>query len=269
MVTGAGRAGGIGRALAERLLRDGYAVVVSDIGGRLAEKPDYETAGTDALNETVKDLSVHGEVVGIHCDVRDEQQVDVLVHGALESFGRIDVLVNNAGIGGGLAEVVDLTLEDWRLNLDVMATGVFLCSRAVARHMVERGGGGRILTIASQAGKTGMPLLGAYSAAKFAVIGLTQSMAHELGVHGITVNAICPGTIDTPLLELEGGLIDAYSRRFGMDRERYRSRITRTIPLARFGTPEDIAGCVSWLVSPDASFVTGEAVNVTGGQEVH
>ena len=269
LVTGAGRRTGIGRSIAERLLRDGFAVAVSDIAERFAEKPDYQAVGQSELDETVDELSALGPVLGLRCDVRSEEQVDAAIAAVVGHWGGIDVLVNNAGVGGGLAEVIDLSLTDWKLNLDVMATGVFLCSRAAARRMVAVGRGGRIVTIASQAGKTGMPLLGAYSAAKFAAIGLTQSMAHELGPHGITVNAVCPGTIDTPLLDLPGGLMEAYAERFGMDKERYRSRITRTIPLARFGRPRDVAAAVSWLVSDDASFVTGEALNVTGGQEMH
>ncbi|MCW2845638.1 MAG: family oxidoreductase [Nocardioides sp.] len=269
LVTGAGRRTGIGRSIAERLLRDGYAVAISDIGERFAEKPDYEAVEMSELDATVAELAVLGEVLAVRCDVRDEVQVDAMAAQVVEHFGRLDVLVNNAGVGGGLGEVVDMALADWQLNIDVMATGVFLCSRAVARHLVDRGEGGRIITIASQAGKSGMPLLGAYSAAKFAAIGLTQAMAHELGPHGVTVNAICPGTIDTPMLEFDGGLMDVYSRRFNMEKDQYRRRVTRTIPLGRFGQPADIAGCVSWLASDDASFVTGEAVNVTGGQEMH
>lgn len=269
LVTGAGRSGGIGRAIAERLLGDGYAVAVSDIGERFVEKPDYETAAMSELDATVADLSGLGEVFGVRCDVRDEHQVGAMVDEVVTRFGRLDVLVNNAGVGGGLGEVVDMSLADWQLNIDVMATGVFLCSRAAARHLVARGEGGRIITIASQAGKSGMPLLAAYSAAKFAAVGLTQALAHELGPHGVTVNAVCPGTIDTPMLDLEGGLMDVYSRRFNMDKDQYRRRVTRTIPAGRFGRPEDIAACVSWLASDGASFVTGEAVNVTGGQEMH
>lgn len=269
LVTGAGRAGGIGRAIAERLLADGFAVVVSDLGARMPENPDYEVPSGTELDRTVDELGELGPVTGVRCDVRDEAEVDAMVAAVVAEHGRLDVLVNNAGVGGGLGEVVDMSLADWQLNLDVMATGVFLCSRAAARHFVERGEGGRIITIASQAGKSGMPLLAAYSAAKFAAVGFTQSLAHELGPHGITVNAVCPGTIDTPLLDLPGGLMEVYARRFGMDKERYRSRVTKAIPLGRFGQPDEIASCVSWLASEDASFVTGAAINVTGGQEMH
>ena len=269
LVTGAGRPGGIGRAIAERLLADGCTVVVSDLGARMPDNPDYEVPSASELDRTVDELGELGPVTGIRCDVRDEAEVDAMIASVVAEHGRLDVLVNNAGVGGGLGEVVDMSLADWQLNVDVMATGVFLCSRAAARHFVGRGEGGRIITIASQAGKSGMPLLAAYSAAKFAAIGLTQSLAHELGPHGITVNAVCPGTIDTPLLDLPGGLMEVYARRFGMDKERYRSRVTKAIPLGRFGQPDEIASCVSWLASEDASFVTGAAINVTGGQEMH
>lgn len=135
--------------------------------------------------------------------------------------------------------------------------------------MVDAGGPGRIISISSQAGKTGQPLLSAYSAAKFAVIGLTQSMATELGPYGITVNAICPGTIDTPLLAVKGGVYDAYSTARGISVEEYRKRQARRIPVRRFGIPEDIANAVAFLAAPEASFVTGVSLNVAGGEEFH
>lgn len=269
VITGAGRRQGIGRAIAERLLRDGHRVVISDIAARPGRDGADGRNAAEELAATATELSRFGEVHAVTCDVRDPDDVDALMAAALERFGRIDVMVNNAGVGTALAEVVDLSLEMWSLNLDVMATGVFLCSRAAARHMKAAGTGGRIITIASQAGKTGMPLLGGYCAAKFAAIGLTQVMAQELGPYGITVNAVCPGTVDTPLLELEGGLFDVYARRFRMSKEDYRRRIVRTIPLGRFARPEDVAAVVGFLASEAAAYITGEAVNVTGGQEMH
>ena len=178
------------------------------------------------------------------------------------------MVVNCAGLAIGLTPVTELTLRDWQVNIDVMATGAFLVAREAARRMVPQRSG-RIITIASQAGKTGMPLLAAYSAAKFAVVGLTQSMAGELGEHGITVNAICPGTIDTPLLAVQGGVYQTFSSAAGRTEDDYRRRLMRQIPAHRFGTPEDIAAAAVYLASDGASFVTGEALNVTGGQEMH
>ena len=150
-----------------------------------------------------------------------------------------------------------------------MARGTFLGTREAARVMQDLGNGGRIINIASQAGKTGWPMLAAYSAAKFAVIGLTQSAALELGPTRITVNAICPGTVDTPMLELEGGPMDVFSRLRGITREEARVRQQKAIPLRRFATPTDIANTALFLASDAGSFITGEAVNVTGGEEVH
>jgi NAD(P)-dependent dehydrogenase (short-subunit alcohol dehydrogenase family) len=269
VVTGAARAGSIGRAIAARLLRDGLRVVISDLGGPLDTHPDYESAPPSALEDACVTLGALGEIHPIACDVRHAGEVQALIDGAVERFGRLDVLVNNAGLGVGLTPVTELDEADWRLNLDVMATGVFLCSRAAARRMIEQGDGGRIVTIASQAGKTGMPLLSAYCAAKFAALGFTQALAHELGPHGITVNAVCPGTVDTPLLSVRGGVYEAYAKAAGITEEQYRRRVLRTIPLGRMATPDDIAQSVGFLVSDAAAYITGEAINVTGGQEMH
>lgn len=268
VLTGGARAGGMGRAIAEAFLRLGDAVVLSDIGTPLTSHPDYEVAPPDHLERAASELAVLGPVLPVPCDVTDESQVEALFARALDEHGRVDVVVNCAGLAIGLSPVTDLTLRDWRVNIDVMATGAFLVAREAARRMVPQGSG-RIITISSQAGKTGIPLLAAYSAAKFAVIGLTQSMASELGEHGVTVNAICPGTIDTPLLAVKGGVYETFSGAAGRTEDDYRRRLVRQIPARRFGTPEDIASAAVYLASPGAAFVTGEALNVTGGQEMH
>ncbi len=268
VLTGGARAGGMGRAIAESFLRLGDAVVLSDVGGPLSTHPDYEVAPPDHLQQAAADLAGLGPVLAVACDVTDEAQVEALFARAVDEHGRVDVVVNCAGLAIGLSPVTDLSLADWQVNLDVMATGAFLVAREAARRMVPQGSG-RIITIASQAGKTGMPLLAAYSAAKFAVVGLTQSMAGELGEHGVTVNAICPGTIDTPLLAVKGGVYETFSGASGRTEDDYRRRLARQIPARRFGTPEDIAAAAVYLASEGASFVTGEALNVTGGQEMH
>jgi len=269
VVTGAARRGGIGRAIAARLLRDGHKVVISDLPRPMESHPDYASARASELDEAVAELSGAGEVAGVGCDVRDTTQADALIDAAVERFGRVDVLVNNAGIAIGLAPVTELSDDDWTVNLDVMAGGVFRCSRAAARRMVAQGEGGRIVTVASQAGLVGQPWLAAYCAAKFAAIGFTQSLAHELGPHGVTVNAVCPGTVMTPLLDVPGGIFDTYPKMAGITREQYERKLLRTIPVGRYETPEDVAAVVGFLASDDAAYITGEAVNVSGGQTMH
>lgn len=268
VVTGAARRGGIGRAIAQQLLRDGYAVVISDLSAPMRTHPDYEGAARGELELALAELEGLGlgEVAGCGCDVRSSADADALIAFAVERFGRIDALVNNAGVAIGLGPVVELSDKDWQVNLDVMATGAFYCSRAAARQMITQGVGGRIVTVASQAGKLGQALLGAYCAAKFAAIGLTQVLAHELGPHGITVNAVCPGTVLTPLLDVPGGIFDVYPKLSGITRDQYERKVLRTIPLRRFQTPEDVAAAVGFLASEAAAYITGEAVNVSGGQ---
>jgi NAD(P)-dependent dehydrogenase (short-subunit alcohol dehydrogenase family) len=135
--------------------------------------------------------------------------------------------------------------------------------------MIRQGEGGAIVNVSSQAGKTGWPLLGAYCAAKFAVIGLTQVAAKELGPHQITVNAVCPGTVETPLLDLRGGLWEAYSKMSGQPIEELKQSILPQIPLGRFQKPEDVADLVLFLASRQGRYLTGAAINTTGGQEMH
>jgi NAD(P)-dependent dehydrogenase (short-subunit alcohol dehydrogenase family) len=269
VVTGAAREGGIGRAIAARLLHDGFRVVISDLVRPMGSHPDYEGSGVGELDRAVAALEPLGEVIGIGCDVRDEAMVEELINATIRHFGRIDVMVNNAGVAIGLGPVTELSLADWQVNLDIMATGVFLCSRAAVRRMIEQGEGGRIITVASQAGKLGTAWLSAYCAAKFAAIGFTQSLAHEVGEFGITVNAVCPGTVATPLLGVKGGIFDLYTKMTGLTLEQYQRKLVRSIPLRRFETPEDVANSVAFFASDDAAYITGEALNVTGGQTMH
>lgn len=269
VVTGAGRATGIGFAIARHLLRDGFIVALSDLGPNTSIPSATSVVEASELEKSAKLLAADGTVITFGCDVRNEQQVDQMMTEVFKRFGRLDVLVNNAGLSVGLKPVVDVSLDEWQLNIDVMATGVFLCSRAAARIMLEAKTSGRIITIASQAGKTGIGQLAAYSAAKFATIGFTQALAQELAPAGITVNAVCPGTIDTPLNEVDGGIFDVYAKKAGITQQEYKRKIVRHIPAQRFGTPDDIAAMVGFLASDEASFITGSAFNVTGGQEMH
>lgn len=272
VITGAARAGGIGRAIATSLASEGAAVIVSDIGRPLdeGEFADYQVAERSELEDAAAEVRTHGvESEAIYCDVTQESEVDALIAGAVERFGRVDVMVNNAGVGLGLVPIVKLTESGWDKNLDVMAKGTFFGMRAAARQMIDQGDGGRIINMSSQAGKTGWPLLGAYCAAKFAIIGLTQVAARELGAHDITVNAICPGTVETPLLDLRGGLWEAYADANDVSKDELKEQVLNEIPLGRFQRPQDVADLAVFLASDQGGYLTGTAINTTGGQEMH
>lgn len=270
VVTGAGRIGGIGEAIARALGGEGAKIVLSDIGRPLERFPEYQVAERSEIERIRKSLTDAGTQVEIvYADVSKEKDVEGLVRGAVERFGRLDVMVNNAGIGLGLVPVTEITVEAWHQNLDVMALGTMLGIRESAKQMIRQGDGGAIINIASQAGKTGWPLLGAYCAAKFAIVGLTQVAAKELGQHRITVNSVCPGTVETPLLGLKGGLWEAYSKLFGQNVKELKATILPQIPLGRFQKPEDVADLVLFLASRQGRYITGCAINTTGGQEMH
>jgi len=194
-VTGAGGEQGIGRGIALRLAQEGADVVVTDI----AEKPYAKAAwgGLPALQKEIEKLGRRS--LALTCDVTDSDSVEGSMQFATETLGRIDILVNNAGARarGARVPVVGLPEVEWDRVLDVNLKGTFLCSRAAARHMVERGEGGRIISISSVSGLRGIARFAAYCSSKFGINGFTQALAVELAAHGITVNAICPGLVAT------------------------------------------------------------------------
>jgi NAD(P)-dependent dehydrogenase (short-subunit alcohol dehydrogenase family) len=261
LITGAAGERGIGRAIALRLARDGAAVVVNDVtdaprgdwGGLPAVVAEIEAMGTGAL--------------GFVGSISDASNVQGLVAAAVEHFGRLDILVNNAGAPAGedRRTIVDLAESEWSRVHEVNAKGTFLMCQAGARHMIDRGGGGRIINISSLAGRVGIARYGAYCASKFAIVGLTQVLALELGEHNITVNAICPGLTDTERLSgMASGL-----KPEGTTTEEYRQELIgqneALTPLGRIAQPQDVAQAAAFLSSDEASFVTGQSVNVSGG----
>ncbi len=255
VVTGA--ASGIGRAIALRLSQEGAIVAAGDLDGKGMENlvREIRSKGKDALT--------------IRVDVSVESEVLEMFETARRKFGRVDILVNNAGIGTtGL--IVDHTVEDWEKSMGVNLRGTFLCSRAAAKEMIPRKRG-RIVNIASIGGKEGEEFIGGYCASKFGVIGLTQVMAKELGRHRITVNAVCPGYIWTPMWEkMAVWFKETFPALAAKSpKEIFEARVKSVTPLRRPQTGQDIAALVAFLVSEEAQNITGQALNVDGGARMH
>jgi len=267
LVTGAGRRGGLGEAIAQRLATEGAAVVVSDLAEPAAQLPADRIGSVAGINEIVELIRAQGgRAAGCALDVREESQVAAAVALAVREFGALDILVNNAGVGYLMQPLIDMSRERWDTVLGVNLTGAFLCSQAAARQMQAQGRGGRIINIASVAAKSASLHLAAYAASKHGLVGLTRSAALELGAFGITVNAICPNHVTTQL----GAVQNAYrAKQRGQSVEDYLAEMRGRIPLARVGLAEDTAKACAFLCSAEAAYITGEAMNVSGGQEMH
>jgi NAD(P)-dependent dehydrogenase (short-subunit alcohol dehydrogenase family) len=265
LVTGAARPRGIGRATALALARGGADVACLDIARPYAFAPGHATATRDDLDGVVAEITaLGGRAVAARADVSEADEVEAAVALATEALGTVTLVANVAGGSGagfGLGPLVSLPEAEFRHVLDVNVVGTWLVSRACAARMIAAGVGGRICNVSSQAGKRGFPLLGAYCAAKAGVILLTQTLALELGPVGIAVNAVCPGTVDTDLINPNGLFEQLVGGPEGL-----RAYIEREIPLRRLQSAEEIAATIAWLLSPDAAAVTGEAVNASAGQ---
>jgi NAD(P)-dependent dehydrogenase (short-subunit alcohol dehydrogenase family) len=237
IVTGSAR--GIGAAIARRLNEEGASVMIADI--------DEQAARAAAA-------SIGDRALGHRLDVTDVSSWQVAVRAALDRWGRIDALVNNAGIAGRSAPIWELSLDEWREVLDIDLTGVFLGCQAVIPVMVDSGSG-RIVNIASIAGKEGNPNAVPYSAAKAGVIGLTKAVAKEVATKGVLVNAVAPAVIETPILE-----------QVSEEHIRY---MTSRIPMGRVGKPEEVAALVAFLCSSDLTFSTGAVYDISGGRATY
>jgi NAD(P)-dependent dehydrogenase (short-subunit alcohol dehydrogenase family) len=244
LVTGAGT--GIGAAIARALARDWARLAVTDLDGEAAAAVVAEI-GPDAIS--------------LALDVTNEAQVAQAFRAAIDKLGPLDIVCANAGVST-MNKVVDLTLRDWDFNMDVNAKGVFLTDREAVRHFLSAARPGVIVNTASMAGKIGAPFLAHYAASKFAVVGFTQGLAREVGGDGIRVNAVCPGFVRTGMQDRE--LVWEGSLR-GMTPEEVQDEMVTLTPLGRIEEPEDVADVVAFLASDEARFMTGQAVNVTGG----
>ncbi len=249
-----GGAQGLGAAICLRLAREGCDVMVADLNGEQAEQTAQVVA-----QETGR------RVLAMKVNVADEEQVRALVGATVREFGRLDILVANAGVVRS-GPIDELSLRDWQLVLDVNLTGYFLCVKHAAAVMKQQGSG-VIIQINSKSGKKGSFKNGAYAASKFGGIGLTQSIALELAEYGIRVNAICPGNLlDSPLWVNE--LYGQYAKRLGISEAEVRQRYVDQVPMKRGCTYDDVANVMVFLASDQSSYMTGQAVNVTGGQEM-
>ena len=252
-----GGAQGLGQAICLRLAQAGCHVVVADLNHEKAiETAEQIAATTDRRAFAVK------------VDVSDEAQVEAMVQSAVSEFGRLDILVANAGILIA-EEIAEFPAEKWRAVMNVNLFGYFLCAKHAARVMKLQNSG-VILEINSKSGKKGSFKNSAYAASKFGGIGLTQSIALDLAEYHIRVNAICPGNLlDSPLWnEGPNSLFKQYARKWGITEEEVRKKYVEQVPLNRGCTYEDVCNVVVFLASDQASYMTGQAINVTGGQEM-
>jgi 3-oxoacyl-[acyl-carrier protein] reductase len=237
LVTGAAR--GIGLAIASRLAADGARVAVLDIDAKAADAAAKK---------------VGGGAIALAADVTKASEVDAAIAWVVEAWGRLDILVNNAGITGRSFPIWELTDEDWSRVIDADLTSVFFCCRAAIKVMLVQGSG-RIINIASIAGKEGNPTLVPYSAAKAGVIGLTKALAKEVCTRGILVHAIAPAVIGTELLQqMEKSTVDL---------------LVSKIPMGRVGRPDEVAALAAWLASDDCSFTTGAVHDLSGGRATY
>ena len=271
LVTGVLNKYSIGHAISLRLAQDGADVAVVDINRMpqpLSEEDRIE--GWRGLDSVVEEIEAMGrQGIAIVADVTRSEQVKEMVDKTLAKLGKIDILVNNAAILGPLG-VPTLEYDDqiWHKVLAVNLTGPFLCSKVVAKVMVERGQGGKIVNVASLAGKIGCPGIAAYGASKAGLINLTQTLALELAPYKINVNALCPGTTFTEMGT--GHPIRRLARELGISIEEATDQVyaeqIRDIPLGRVALPEEQANAVAFLASKESDFITGIALNVTGGR---
>ena len=245
LITGAAR--GIGRGFAERFVREGARVVITDID-------------LDAAQKTASEIG--NAAIAQHIDVTDQNSIDACVANALEAFGGIDILINNAALFDA-APIAEITRDSFDRLYAVNVAGTIFTMQAVARHMIARGKGGKIINMASQAGRRGESLVAVYCSTKAAVISLTQSAGLNLIGHGINVNAIAPGVVDGEhWTHVDAMFAKLENKKPGQKK----AEVAASVPYGRFATPDDLAGMAVFLASDDANYIVSQCYNVDGGQ---
>jgi len=245
LITGAAR--GIGRAFAHAYLAEGARVAIADIN-------------LEGAREAAADLGPGARAVAL--DVTDPGSIEAAVDETVAAFGQIDILVNNAALFTA-APIVEITREDYARVFDINVSGTLFVLQAVAQHMIARGGGGKIINMASQAGRRGEPLVAVYCATKAAVISLTQSAGLDLIKHGINVNAISPGVVDGEHWDGVDAFFAKYENKAPGQKKR---EVGAAVPYGRMGTPEDLTGMAVFLASDAADYIVAQTYNVDGGQ---
>lgn len=266
LVTGAGRLRGIGRAIALRLAEEGAHVAVAGFARNPGTFPEHEqSVGWLGVASVAEEIEAIGQTsVAVEGDVSNPGDVEALVESTVSVLGGVDILVNNAALPSeaGVAPILDMDEALWFRTVDVNLNGLYLVTRDVGRVMRDQGGGGAIVNISSLAGRMGLPAYGGYTATKWAMIGLTQQLAHELANDRIRVNCVCPGSTDTDMMD---GTFRRSAEQAGRDFDTWKQRTAASVPWGRQGTPEEQAAAVAFLASEDASYITGQTINVDGG----
>ena len=256
IVTGAGRLRGIGRGAAVAFAKLGADVVVTGTGRDPSRfPPDEKAVGWRDIESSAEQVRALGRrALPLVADVSNREDVQTMVDRTLEEFGRIDILVNNAAYARGPDRVPIVELDDdiFQKVVDIKVRGTYLCSKAVAKELLRQDEGGKIVNVSSTAGKRGMVNTLAYNASNFAVVGMTQSMAKELGPHKINVNCVCPGAVDT-------------SRVDDIGRGEAWQEVVGRIPIGRAGTDEEVGAVIAYLCTEATSWITGQSINLDGG----
>jgi len=256
IVTGAGRLRGIGRAAAVELARLGADVVVTGTG-RSPDRypPDEKAVGWKDVESVAEQIREQGRrALTLTVDVSKREDVERMVESTIQEFGRLDILINNAAFARGpdRVPILDLDPDIFQKVMDIKVTGTFLCTKAAIEQMIKQGDGGKIVNISSTAGKRGAANTLAYNGANFAIVGMTQSMARELGQHGINVNCVCPGAVDTHRMD-DLGRGDTWSN------------MASSTPIGRNGTDDETGAFCVYLCTEAASWIHGQSININGG----
>lgn len=268
VITGAGRKQGLGEAMAKRLAAEGCKVILTDLGQSQGPHLPAEAIGSSSeLQQIVQEINAAGgTAVACNCNVLQPADVAAAAQFAVDTFGRLDIWINNAGVGYLMKPILEMQVEEWDTVLNVNLRGVFLGIKYAAEQMIKAGRGGKIINIGSQASKSAFAHASAYTTSKHGMTGLTRVAAQELGPHGINVNQICPNHVTTGLGAWQNS---HFSEVTGKGHEQYMQEMRARIPLGRPGLQEDIAKACAFLCSDQAAYITGEAMNVSGGEEYH